>query len=144
MSVLRRKSWQDLRRRRARSFFTVATIAAAVVGVSLFAMPSLMDAAMNDRIFEDQLHDVRFFTGDIVLDEAELDELSSVPGVRTIGTRTTYRTLLVSGDRTEDVLLVGVRPFADQRVNIVTVDKGEEPRGAEAVTDAQNLSLIHI
>lgn len=116
----------------------MATIAAAVVGMSLFAMPSLMDAAMADRILEDQLHDIRFFTSDLVLDEAELDELGSVPGVRAIDTRTTYRTVLVLGDRIEDVLLVGLRPGDAQRVNIVTVDEGDEPRAAEAVTDAQN------
>ena len=46
MSALGRKSWQDIRRRRARSAFTVATIAAAVVGLSMFALPTLMDRAM--------------------------------------------------------------------------------------------------
>ena len=68
MSVLTRKSWADIRRRRSRSVFTVGAVAAAVVGLSMFAMPPLMDQAMAERIAEDRLHDVRFFTDNIVLD----------------------------------------------------------------------------
>ena len=64
MSVLRTKSWHDIGRRRARSIFTIVTIAFAVAGLGMFAMPSLMDRAMADRIDEVQLHDIRFFTSD--------------------------------------------------------------------------------
>ena len=38
MSVRGQKSWKDIRRRRSRSIFTIATVAAAVVGRSMFAM----------------------------------------------------------------------------------------------------------
>lgn len=138
MRVLTRKSWQDMRRRRARSLFTIATIAAAVTGLSLFAMPSLMDAAMEDRIDEDQLHDIRFRTDDVVLDVSDLQTLGAIDGVTAIDTRTTYPARMTAGERREDVLLVGVRSFVDQQVNIVTVDDGAAPGVTEVVSDAQN------
>jgi putative ABC transport system permease protein len=138
MRVLTRKSWQDIGRRRARSLFTIATIAAAVVGLSTFAMPSLMNRAMDDRIEQDQLHDIRFFTSDIVLDASDIRELSEVDGVRNIATRTSWATRMTVGERREDVSLIGIDSFDAQVVNIVTVDKGTAPGAGGAVTDAQN------
>ncbi|TFH20314.1 MAG: FtsX-like permease family protein [Acidimicrobiales bacterium] len=138
MSVLVRKSWQDIRRRRARSLFTAATIALAVVGLSMFAMPPLMDRAMADRIVEDQLHDIRFFTSDVRLDTSELTAIEQVEGVRAVDTRTVYVTRMVVGDRRDDVLIVGVTSFDEQHVNIVGIDSGAAPGRDEAVTDGQN------
>ncbi len=138
MNVLRRKSVQDIRRRRSRSYFTVATIAAAVVGLSMFSLPTLMDRAMVTRIEEDQLHDIRFFVNDVVLDEAELAGLAQIDGVRAMATRTTYGTRAVVGDRYEDVVLIGVRSFDDQQVNVVTIDEGNPPTLDQVITDAQN------
>ena len=138
MSVLVRKSWQDIRRRRARSLFTAATIALAVVGLSMFAMPPLMDRAMADRIIEDQLHDIRFFTSDVRLDTSELAAIEQVDGVRAIDTRTVYVTRMIVGDRRDDVLIVGVTSFDEQHVNIVEIDSGTAPGPNEAVTDGQN------
>ncbi len=138
MSVLRRKSWHDIRRRRSRSFFTVATIAAAVVGLSMFAMPSLMNSAMATRVEDDQLHDIRFFISDIKLDDATLAAVARLDGVREVDTRSSYPTRIQFGDRREAAVLVGVGSFADQHVNLVTVDRGADPSPAEAVTDTQN------
>ncbi|MDH4144637.1 MAG: FtsX-like permease family protein [Acidimicrobiia bacterium] len=138
MSVLRRKSWQDIRRRRARAAFTVVTIAFAVVGVSLFAMPSLMDRAMADRIARDHLHDIQFFTDDVALDDEALASLAQVEGVRAVDARTLYPARVLVGERREDVLVVGVRSFGAQQVDLVSVERGEAPGPGGAVTDAQN------
>ncbi len=138
MSVLARKSWADIRRRRSRSLFTVATIAAAVVGLSMFAMPSLMNKAMATRIEEDQLHDIRVFISDINLDAADLAALAKVEGVEAVDSRTTYPTRIFFEERRENALLVGVRDFDQQSVNLVTVDRGSDPLPAEAITDTQN------
>jgi len=138
MSVLARKSWQDIRRHRSRSVFTVATIAAAVVGLSMFAMPSLMDQAMADRIEEDRLHDIRFFTDDVDLGPDDVAALRAVDGVDAVTARTTYPTRIVFGDRREDVTLVGVVSFDDQPVNAINIDEGAAPGPAGAVTDTQN------
>ncbi|MDH3300807.1 MAG: FtsX-like permease family protein [Acidimicrobiia bacterium] len=138
MSVLRRKSWQDIRRRRARSLFTVATIAFSIVGVSLFAMPTLMDRAMSDKIIRDRLHDIQFFTDDVSLSEEQLDTLTQIDGVVDVDARTLYPARVVVGDRREDALLVGVASFAAQRVDVVSLDRGEAPGSDGALTDPQN------
>jgi len=138
MSVLRRKSWHDIARRRARSVFTVITVAVAVAGLSLFAMPPLMDRAMGDRIAEDQLHDIRLFTDDVVLDGADRAAIEEIPGVSALETRTVFSTRVHVGDRREDAWLIGVGSFDDQAVNIVAVDDGNPPFDAEVVTDGQN------
>ena len=81
MSTLSRKSWQDIRRRWARSLFTIATIAVAVAGLSLFALPALTDRGMAEQIDRDRLHDIRIFTEDVVLTPAEEAGLRELPGI---------------------------------------------------------------
>ena len=140
MSVLRTKSWHDIRRRRARSIFTIVTIAFAVAGLGMFAMPSLMDRAMADRIDEVQLHDIRFFTSDVSLEQADLDALRRVDGVKAVDARTVVATRVFVGDRREDALVVGVRDFGAQSVDIVTIARGSAPApvSSDALSDFQN------
>ena len=127
MNVLRRKSWHDIVRRRARSVFTVITIAIAVAGLSLFAMPPLMDRAMADQIAKDKLHDIRFLTADIVLDSSDRSSIEQIAGVNALEVRTLFPTRVFFGDRREDAWLVGVESFDDQLVNVVSVDDGAPP-----------------
>jgi putative ABC transport system permease protein len=138
MSALDRKSWKDLRRRPARTTFTIATIAFAVAGLWIFAMPVLMDDAMNRRIAEDRLHDVQLPTSDVVLEPSQLAALRAVPGVSALDTRTIYDTRIVAGAQRRDVLLVGVPDWGDQRVNAISVDEGDAPHGDQVVTDSMN------
>jgi putative ABC transport system permease protein len=138
MSALTRKSWRDVRRRPARAAFTVITIAFAVAGLWIFAMPVLMDDAMNHRIAQDRLHDVRLPTDDVVLTDAQLASLRAVPGVKAMSTRTLFETSIVDGDKKRDVLLVGVPAWNQQDVNAITVDAGSAPGRGEVVTDRMN------
>lgn len=138
MSTLTRKSWQDIRRRWARSLFTTATVAAAVAGLGLFALPFLMDRAMTGQIERDQLHDIRIFTDDVVLPAEEVAALRALPGIEALELRTTYFTRLHVGDRREDALLVGIEDFGQQSVNIVSLKSGAVPGAGEALTDPQN------
>lgn len=140
MSVLYRKSIQDIARRRARSFFTIATIAAAVASLSLFALPTLMDRAMQSRIAHDRLHDVRVPMMDIELTPADFDALAALPGVAAIESRTTYFGEVRIGDRREDLVLVGVRDFTGQQVNVVELQQGEFPSEGGVLSDAENAS----
>ena len=137
MSVLYRKSWQDIRRRAGRSVFTIVTIAAGVSGLSFFALPVLMDRAMDDRIATDRLHDVRVHVEDVAFEAADAEALLAIPGVESVEARSTYRGNMLIGERREDVLLVGVPGFEDQQVNVVTVD-GAVPSDGQVVTDVQN------
>ncbi len=135
MSILYRKSWQDIRRRAGRSTFTILTIAAAVAGLSFFALPILIDRAMDQRVDHDRLHDVRIFVRDVVLTDDEMVELRTLPGVEAVETRTGFATRIRIGERREDALLVGVQDFANQAVNVVSVDSGSVPAAGEALTD---------
>jgi putative ABC transport system permease protein len=138
MSVLYRKSLQDIARRRARSFFTIATIAAAVASLSMFALPTLMDRAMQSRIAHDRLHDIRIRTLDTELTPADILALRAIPGVADLELRTTYYTQIRVGDRRDDALLVGVQDFANQQVNVVELRSGEIPLAGGALSDAEN------
>jgi putative ABC transport system permease protein len=138
MDVLNRKSWKDVRRRWARSLFTIATIAAAVAGLSLFAVMPLLDQAAERRIVDDRLHDIQLQTEATTLSSAELQELRDLPGVAAVEARTSYRTRMRVGDKRDDVLLVGVRDFDDQPVDRVDLTAGAFPREGEALSERQN------
>jgi putative ABC transport system permease protein len=141
-SALVRRSWRELTRRRARSLLTIATLAAAIAGLWLFATPALMDSAVADRVAADRAHEILLKPGGIRLTDAQLARLRSLPNVAGLDGRATYWTELAIGDRRRQVWVVGVRDFADQEVNVVSVTAGTAPRwhGAtiQALTEAQN------
>ena len=53
-----RKSLTDLTRRKARTFFTVLTLALAVASVGILAVPALMQRAMDREVAANRLPDV--------------------------------------------------------------------------------------
>lgn len=138
MSVLARKSWKDVRRRWARSFFTVATIAVAVAGLSLFGVMPLLDRAATQRVTEDRLNDIELHVDDATIAEADFEALRGLPGVEGVDARTTYRTRIRDGDRRIDTLLVGVANFQSQPVDAVGLANGTFPLGFEALDESQN------
>jgi putative ABC transport system permease protein len=141
-SALTRYSWRQLSRHRARTGFTIATLAAAVLGVWLFAAPRNFDAAMNEQVEADVLHDAILRPDGVMLDGDDLAALRATSNIEHLDVRTTYVTEMRAGDRTQDVWLVGFRDFADQQVNIIDVDSGRAPEtgGArlEALSDPVN------
>ncbi len=141
-SALTRFSWRQLTRHPVRAALTIVVLAFAVVGAWLFAAPYDFDATMNERVEADRLHDAILFPDGVRLDEDELATLRDTSNVERLDVRATYVTEMVVGDRTQDVWLVGVRDFADQRVNVVAVDSGRAPAaggaGLEALTDPVN------
>ena len=56
ISAAPRRSIRELTRRRGRSILTVATIAVAIAGVWLFAIPSNVEATLADRVDADAMH----------------------------------------------------------------------------------------
>ncbi|MDH3754400.1 MAG: ABC transporter permease, partial [Acidimicrobiia bacterium] len=141
-SALTRYSWRQLTRHRARTAFTIATLAAAVLGVWLFAAPRDFDAAMNENVEADLLHDAILRPDGVTLAEDDLATFRQVPNVQGLDARATYVTEMRVGDRIQDVWLVGVRDFADQHVNVIDVDAGRAPQVGEsrleALTDPVN------
>ncbi|HSF84718.1 MAG TPA: FtsX-like permease family protein [Acidimicrobiia bacterium] len=152
-SALMRKSYRELTRHRIRSVLTIITIAAAVTGLWLFAIPLGLDNAMARRAAADQLHDIRMSpnnllyvgdpaerpSADQMISAEELDDLRALPNVAAVEARPIMWTQLRRGGDVHDIWLVGVEDFAEQHVNIVSVEEGEAPTaplgGLEALLD---------
>ena len=137
-TTLTRRSWRELTHRKARVFFTVATIAAAVTGLWLFAVPPLLDGAMHDRIESDLLWDLRFSPDGIVLTDSDIAAIRDLPNVAGIEARVTTNTQLRAEGREMRAWLIGVDDFADQEVNVVHISDGAAPGPGEVLTDPQN------
>jgi putative ABC transport system permease protein len=139
ISAHTRRSIRELTRRRGRSALTIATIAVAVAGVWLFAIPDNVETTLTERVRTDAMHTARLAPTAADLSDEQLDELRAVDTVAAIDLRTLARTEIRIGGRTEGVILVGVRDFDDQAVNIVSIDTGAAPATpGELVSDAEN------
>ncbi len=137
-SALGRRAWRELTRRRARSTFTIVTIAAAVTAMWMFAIPQLTHRAMADRAIEHRLDDVVIHTGAIRLTPGHIEELQSIPNVVGLEPRAVVGLEVRLGDQLRPAVIVGVRDFADQEVNAVTVDSGALPGRGDVLVDPAN------
>ncbi|HEX4929207.1 MAG TPA: hypothetical protein VFV62_00760, partial [Gaiellaceae bacterium] len=79
-----RKSITDLTRRRARTGFTVATLALAVASVSFLAIPTLIDAAMQEEVRAGKLADATVTMRPLSLTDEQLAVLEALPNVAAI------------------------------------------------------------
>jgi hypothetical protein len=98
-SALLRKSLTDLSRRRARTLFTTATLAVAVASVSFFAVPTLIDRAMQEEAGAGGLADVTLSLRPLVLGEEDLAALEALPNVAAVEPRSRVETRVLVGDR---------------------------------------------
>ena len=137
-SAVLRKSITDLTRRRARTLFTVATLALAVGSVGIFALPPLTDRAMQDEIAANRLADLTLEMRPLVLGRDELADIADLPNVQAVEARSYFETRAYVGARRTQVLMVGVPDFARQRVDVVTVASGTAPGDGGALTEVQN------
>src|SRR5687768_1723704 len=119
-SAILRKSVTDLTRRRARAFFTVLTLALAVASVGIFAVPGLMQQAMDREITANKLADVSLQTKPLVLSDAQLDRLRALANVEAVGAKSLFSTRIYIGARRQRAMLIGVPDFARQDVDVVT------------------------
>lgn len=139
LSARHRRSIRELTRRRGRSALTISTIAVAVAGVWLFAIPGNVDASLNERVRSDAMHTARLAPTAADLTPAQLASLRSVDNVMALDTRTLGRTEIRIDGRTATVILVGVADFEQQSVNIVSLTAGALPDGPnQLLTDSEN------
>ena len=138
LSAHRRKSLRDLTRRRARTLFTTAALALAVTSVGIFALPPLMDRAMQQEVAANRLADVTVYMAPVSLDAEALRDLARLEGVAAVEPRRSFQTRVLVGRRRARAVLVGVADFARQRVDVVTVAAGTAPQPGQALTEAQN------
>jgi putative ABC transport system permease protein len=138
ISAAVRKSITDLTRRRARALFTILTLALAVAAVGLFAVPPLMERAMEREVEAGLVPDVTVSMAPLQLDGRRLDALARLPNVSAVEPRSMFVTRVWVGERRERAILVGVPDYADQAADVVTVESGAVPRPGSVLTDRNN------
>src|SRR5918995_6238817 len=124
MSALMRKSFTDLTRRKARTFFAVLTLSLAVASVGLFAVPSVMQQAMEREVTANKSADVTVSFESVALDDAVLARLARLPNVSAIEPRSNFVTRVWVGDRRRRAIVVGVPDYRRQSVDVVDVRSG--------------------
>jgi len=138
MSAIVRKSFTDLTRRKARTFFTVLTLALAVASVGIFAVAPLMQQSMEREIAANRLPDVTVSMPPLQLGSAQLAALGRLPNVTAVEPRSAFATRVWAGERRERAILVGVPDYGRQRVDVVSIDSGAAPEAGSVLTDRSN------
>ncbi len=140
MTAAVRKSIRDLTRRKARTFFTILTLALAVASVGVLAVPALMAESMEREVAANRLPDVTVTMAPLVLSPADLAALRRLPNVADVEPRALLVTRVWSGERRERAVVVGVPDFGRQSVDVVSIDSGVAPGAGEVLTDRNNAS----
>jgi putative ABC transport system permease protein len=138
MSALLKKSWKDLSRRKARTIFTIITVALGVMGIGLFAITPLADRAVQAELRAEKMHNVGVRVTAVPLTAEQLAALKSLDNVGQLSPQAELLVTIAIGGRRERALLVGVPDYADQAVDVVRVTSGEVPRGMQVLTDQGN------
>ncbi|HET7736656.1 MAG TPA: FtsX-like permease family protein, partial [Nocardioidaceae bacterium] len=133
-----RKSVTDLSRRRARTVFSVLTLAIAVASVWFLAIPTLIDRAMQEEVRAGRLADVSLTMRSVEISDGQLAELADLPNVAALEPRASVDVRVLIGDRRAPARVVGVRDFGQQSVDVVRVDSGGFPATGELLADVQD------
>ena len=139
-TAMARKSITDLTRRKARAFFTVLTLAIAVASVGIFAVPSLLQQAMDRQIASTRLADLTVTMNPLVMSEAQLQAVARVPNVVAVQPKSVFSTRILIGDRRQKAVFIAVPDYARQSADVITVKSGSAPTLATVLTDTQNSS----
>jgi putative ABC transport system permease protein len=141
LSASLRKSVSDLTRRRARTAFAVLTLALAVASISFFAVPTLIDRAMQDEARVGLLADVTVAMQPLALTDSQLGELRALPNVAAVEPRSIVDVRVLVGERRAAARVIGVRDFAEQGVDTVRVESGAFPGPGELLADVQDANV---
>jgi len=133
-----KKSFRDLSQKRARTVFTIITIAVGVASMGLFAVMPLVDQAVLDEIDDANMFNVLLEVEDVVLDPENKEDLSEIDNVDGFEARTIYYTRIYVGERRDDAMFVGVEDFSNQEVDVVIKDSGVWPGLNQVLTDSNN------
>ncbi len=138
VSALLRKSVTDLTRRKARTLFSVSTLALAVSSIALLAVPSLIDRSMQAEVRAERLAHLTVTTRPLPLADAQLAALAALPNVEAVEARSRVDTRMYVGDRRARAVVIGVRDFPRQAVDVVQVTSGVPPARGEVLVDVQD------
>ncbi len=137
-TALLTKSLRDLTRRRARTVFTVLTIALGVSGMAMLAINDLADRAVESQIDETRMYNVQIAVEDVVMDGPTLDGLGEVDNVRAVEVRSVFFTRMQIGGRRADAYLIGIPDLTDQQLDVVSLTSGKLPGAMEVLTEESN------
>ena len=137
-SATLRKSVTDLTRRRARTVFVVATLALAVASISFYAVPALIDDAMQQEVRDGRVADLVLDVKPVELTPQQLRTLEALPNVAAMDARNAVDVRVLVGERRAPARLIGIRDFGRQSVDVVRVESGALPARREVLADVQN------
>jgi putative ABC transport system permease protein len=138
VSALLRKSVTDLTRRKARALFSILTLALAVSSISVFAVPDLIDRSMQSEVRAEQLANLTISTRPLPLSAAQLASLAALPNVEALEARSRVQTRVYVGERRAPAVLIGVRDFGRQGVDVVRITSGSAPGPGAVLVDVQD------
>lgn len=141
LSATMRKSVGDLTRRRARTVFAVLTLAFAVASISFFAIPTLIDGAMQEEVREGALADVTLTMRPVELTDEQLADLAALPNVAAVEARSSVDVRVLVGERRAPARVIGVRDFAEQGVDLVRLESGSLPDDGSLLADVQDANV---
>jgi len=141
VSASLRKSVTDLSRRKARTGFTVATLALAVASIAFFAVPTLIDRAMQDEVAASALADATVSMRPVPLGDAELDGLAALPNVEAVEPANGVDVRVLVGERRAAARVIGVRNFERQSVDLVRLESGALPGPGQVLVEVQDANV---
>ena len=107
MSTLNRKAWGDLTRHRTRTLLAVFTLCIATASLGFFAVPSLLNGAMERQVQQSHLFDVGVPTRILALTPAQLSALGHLPGITAVSPVLGYETKATSAAGTQNIQIAG-------------------------------------
>jgi putative ABC transport system permease protein len=137
MNTLNRKAWGDLTRHRARTLLTSFTLCIATASLGFLAVPSLLNAAMDNQVRESHLYDVALSIRILNLTPAQLTALGHLPGIAAVSPGLAYVTKATSAAGTQNAEIIGTG-LASAPVDTVPLLTGRMPGAGEVLADAAN------
>jgi cell division protein FtsX len=108
--------------------------------VGFFAVPGLLDRAMQREVVRSRQPDVTLSMPPLPLTGDELAALERLPNLAAVEPRSLFATRVWVGARREPAIVVGVPDYARQQADVVFVESGTAPRDGTVLTDRANAS----
>jgi putative ABC transport system permease protein len=137
-TALFKKSWRDLSKKKARTIFTVLTIAMGVMGMSMLAIDDLADMGMEDQLDEVNANNLQIRVEPVNLTEVNIDEMETIENVNIARPGAFFVTKMYIGERRNDAVFIGIDDFDDQAIDVIKKESGNTPGHMEVMTEYSN------
>ena len=138
-TAMARKSLTDLTRRKARAFFTVLTLSIAGASIGIFAVPSLLQQAMDRQIASTRLADLTVTMNPLAISDAQLRAVARVPNVAAVQPKSVFSTRIYIGDRRQKGVIIAVPDYARQNTDVITVKSGSKSVSSSPAAGRRNM-----